>query len=72
MSTPRKPTDPTAKAVAEVQAKSDEQTQKGFIGHVPDENPNAAYSLLTGPDAPPLVPDSTTSVHQHASTPKEA
>lgn len=39
--------DPVA---AEAQARMDEATAKGYIGWVPDENPNSAYSLESGPD----------------------
>ena len=37
---------------AEVQARSDEATAKGYIGEVPPGPPNEAYSLESGPDAP--------------------
>lgn len=37
--------------------------EKGYLGTVPDENPNSAYSLESGPDSPPLVPDNETSFH---------
>jgi hypothetical protein len=43
------------KASAEVQEKMDDALEKGYIGVVPDPNPNLAYSPLTGPDSPPLV-----------------
>jgi hypothetical protein len=39
---------------AEVQKKVDDAEAKGYIGTVPDENPNSAYSLASGPDAPPV------------------
>jgi hypothetical protein len=39
---------------AEVQKKTDEAQEKGYIGTVPDEHPNSAYSLASGPDAPPV------------------
>lgn len=36
----------------EVQAKTDDAQEKGYVGTVPDPNPNEAYSLKTGPDSP--------------------
>lgn len=47
-STPKTPDDGTA----ELQARADEATAKGFFGWTPDPNPNSAYSLASGPDAP--------------------
>lgn len=43
------------KANAEVQAKVDEETERGYRGSVPDERPNSDYSLQSGPDAPELA-----------------
>jgi hypothetical protein len=37
---------------AEVQAKSDEDTAKGYHGVVPDGPSNEAWSLESGPDSP--------------------
>ena len=37
---------------AEVQRRSDEAAEKGYIGSVPDGPPNEAYSLESGPDSP--------------------
>ena len=37
---------------AEVQAKTDEAEEKGYIGTTPDPFPNSAYSLKSGPDSP--------------------
>lgn len=37
---------------AEVQAKTDEAEEKGYIGSTPDPHPNEAYSLKSGPDSP--------------------
>lgn len=45
---------------AEVQAKADESLEKGYIGEVSDPHPNEAYSILTGPDSPPLHEDDRT------------
>lgn len=54
-----------AKANAEVKKKVDEAQDKGYFGTVPDdEHDNDAYTLRTGPDAPPLVPDNKTRVAQ--------
>ena len=47
---------------AELQELADEAEAKGYIGTVPDPNPNEAYTLLTGPDSPTAVTDSTTPV----------
>jgi hypothetical protein len=52
------------KANAEVQAKVDEAEEKGYIGFVPDEVPNSAYNLTSGPDGVPLVEDNRTRVAQ--------
>lgn len=41
----------------------DDPLAKGYIGTVPDENPNSAYSLQSGPDSPLLIPDNTTPFH---------
>jgi hypothetical protein len=49
---------------AEVQATADDATAKGYIGEVNDPHPNDAYSIKTGPDSPPLVPDNTTRAAQ--------
>lgn len=45
-------TNPEDGGAAEVQAKADEAAEKGYIGSVPDPNPNKAYSLQSGPDSP--------------------
>lgn len=37
---------------AEVQARFDEEQEKGYRGFAPDPTPNENYSLETGPDAP--------------------
>lgn len=37
---------------AEVKSIRDEAREKGYEGSVPDENPNEAYSLQSGPDSP--------------------
>jgi hypothetical protein len=54
-----------AKAPARKAAKpaDDDPLAKGYVGFVPDENPNSAYSLQSGPDSPLLVPDNKTSFH---------
>lgn len=49
---------------AEVQSKVDEAEEKGYYGWVPDETPNEAYTLKSGPDAPPLVADNRTRNNQ--------
>lgn len=41
-------------ANAEVQAKADIETEQGYRGVTNDPNPNSAYSILSGPDAPPV------------------
>lgn len=45
---------------AEVQARMDEATAQGFFGEKVDPIPDEEYSLLTGPDSPPHVPDNKT------------
>jgi hypothetical protein len=52
------------KANAEVQAKVDAAEAKGYYGYVPDETPNSAYNLTSGPDGVPLVADNRTRVAQ--------
>ncbi|CAN5808484.1 hypothetical protein BH24ACT15_BH24ACT15_37560 [soil metagenome] len=37
---------------AEVQARSDEAEEKGYLGEVPPGPPNEAFSLESGPDSP--------------------
>lgn len=37
---------------AEVQKRTDEAEEKGYVGLVPDPTPNENYSLETGQDAP--------------------
>lgn len=54
----------------EVQAKVDDALAKGYIGSVPDPEPNSAHSLASGPDSPLLAPDDRTRTPQHAA-PKE-
>jgi hypothetical protein len=54
------------KATAEVAEKVDAIEEKGYIGSVPDPNPNLAYSPQTGPDAPALAPDDRTRSDQPA------
>lgn len=43
-------------AKAEVEASVRRDEEKGYHGQTFDPNPNEAYSLLTGPDAPPVNP----------------
>lgn len=50
---------------AEVQEKVDEAEDKGYIGWSPSGGGAQGHSLLTGPDAPPLVPDNRSRVEQH-------
>lgn len=57
---------PKPKGLDELQRNADEATDRGYIGHSPEPAPNAAFTLATGPDAPPLVPDSRTQVQQHS------
>lgn len=45
---------------AEVQARMDEVTEKGFLGEKVDPIPDEEYSLLTGPDSPQHIPDDKT------------
>lgn len=59
------------KASAEVQKIVDRAEEKGYFGEVPDREPNGAYSLLSGPDAPPLAPNDRTRFAQPA-FPKES
>lgn len=54
------------KANAEVADKVEAIEEKGYIGSVPDPNPNLAYSPQTGPDSPPLAGDDRTRVEQPA------
>lgn len=42
-------------AVAEIETKVAADNARGYVGETFDPNPNDAYSILTGPDAPPLV-----------------
>lgn len=49
---------------AQVQAKVDEETEKGYRGVKVDPLPNDAYSIKTGPDSPTLA-DSRTRADQH-------
>jgi hypothetical protein len=58
-----------AEAKDEAQARADEALAKGYIGTVPDPNPNLAYSTQTGPDAPPLIDDDRTRFNQPAAPP---
>jgi len=44
---------------AEVQAKVDEETEKGYRGVKVDPLPNLAYSIQTGPDSPSGSDDRT-------------
>lgn len=37
---------------AELQARADEATAKGYFGSTPDPHPNSAYSLASGPNSP--------------------
>lgn len=61
-------TSAAAEARDEVQAKADEALAKGYIGEVPDPHPNAAYSIQTGPDSPPVIEDNATRFGQPAAT----
>ena len=36
----------------EVQNQYDEAARRGYFGSVPDQPPNSAYSVQSGPDAP--------------------
>lgn len=47
-------------AAAEVAALIAPEQERGYFGTVPDPHPNSAYSLASGPDAPPLTPDNRT------------
>lgn len=60
-----------ADANAEVQSKMDDALAKGYIGTVPDPHPNAAYSIQTGPDSPPVIEDNQSRFGQSSVT-KEA
>ena len=60
------------KANAEVQAKVDDELSRGYRGHTADPHPNEAYSLTSGPDAPPLVEDANTRFAQPGLPKKEA
>lgn len=68
---PARATAEAEKANAEVQAKADAANAKGYIGSVPDPVPNREYSLLSGPDAPPLATDDRTRFDQPAALPEE-
>ncbi len=58
---------------AEVAKRMEKELEQGYVGTTFDEYPNSAYSLASGPDAPPLVPDNKSRVEQHsASTKKES
>lgn len=61
-STPKK--DAPDKAAAEVQSRVDQEQEQGFVGIKVDPNPNEAYTLATGPNSPPHVPDNTTRAGQ--------
>lgn len=52
------------KATAEVADKVDAIEEKGYVGSVPDPNPNLAYSPQSGPDSPALAPDDRTRTEQ--------
>lgn len=43
------------KAKGDVQKQMDEEQAKGYFGTVPDQPPNEAYTLQTGPDSPSAV-----------------
>lgn len=49
---------------AEVQAKVDKETEKGYRGVKVDPLPNSAYSIQSGPDSPTLD-DARTREAQH-------
>lgn len=71
-STPKAPS-AAEKGNAEVAKRMDAELAQGYVGTTFDEHPNSAYSLASGPDAPPLVPDNTSRVEQHSvSTTKES
>lgn len=46
-----------APADAGVVTDPDKALEVGYFGFSPDENPNEAYSLETGPDGPPVNPE---------------
>ena len=57
---------------AEVQKKVDKGEEQGFLGRKVDPRPNSDYSLESGPDAPPLVPDGRSRVEQiHVADPED-
>jgi hypothetical protein len=68
MSTAKKVDDAGA---AQVQAEVDKETEQGYVGQKVDPVPNEEYTLVTGPDSPPIHPDDTTRAAQH-SFPKES
>jgi hypothetical protein len=49
-------------AKGDVAEKVADEQAKGYVGDVPDPLPNSAYSLESGPDSPPHVPDDKTRV----------
>lgn len=55
---------------AEVQSKRDEAREKGYEGNVPDEQPNSAYSLQSGPDSPSAAEVQAAALAQRAEAAK--
>jgi hypothetical protein len=54
------------KGNAEVAKRMDAELEQGYVGTTFDTNPNSAYSLASGPDGPPLIPDNNSRVEQHS------
>lgn len=57
------PTDANA-AKGDVQKQVDKEQELGYLGTKVDPLPNSAYSLESGPDSPPAVPDNHSAVAQ--------
>ncbi len=57
---------------AEVQAKSDEAEEKGYLGTVPPGPPNEAFSLESGPDSPSAYEQSVASAAAREAELKES
>jgi len=59
---PKKDAEAADGGAAELQEFVDDAEAKGYIGFVPDPNPNKAYSLQSGPDSPAAVTDNASRV----------
>ena len=47
-------------AHGDVQEQIDDENEQGFRGEKTDPLPDSAYTLQSGPDSPPAVPDDNT------------